>query len=106
MDKAALFTARTSQREVTVEGIGVFTVRGLSRAEVLRIQDIAKGDSLITEQLIVSMGSVDPQLTQDEVAQWQAVALATEMDPVSTAIAELSGLSARADKETYRSFRG
>jgi hypothetical protein len=109
IDKAALLAGRgIGTRMVEVPGVGKVEVRGLSRAEALDIQSqSAQGlDAAAMEQRLLALAMVSPSLTEDEVAQWQAVAPAGELEPISNAIQELSGLRVTALKEEMTSFRG
>jgi hypothetical protein len=88
-------------REVKTHA-GVVIVRGLTRAETLRLngaRDVGDLDVAEWEQQMVSTAMVSPKMTADEVARWQAVDKAGgSLGDVTDAIAELSGLSQGADK--------
>lgn len=106
VDKAKLLAQRTGDRRtVTVPGVGDVVVRGLTRAEVLSIQKKGEVDVAEMEALLVSFAMVEPEMTLDEVKQWQTVAPAGELEPISRAIQELSGLEAVAVKEQMKRFR-
>ena len=45
-------------------------VRGLSRAEAMKVGEVE--GVLATERCMLSLGLVDPKLTEDEVGMWQA----------------------------------
>lgn len=89
---------------------GVVIVRGLSRAEVLRLngaRDAGELDVAEWEQAMVSTAMVTPTMTEAEVAKWQ------EIDPaggalgdVTDAIARLSKLDEGASKSGVRRARG
>lgn len=104
MDKELLFKPRLPEAEVELAGIGVVRVRGLSRAEALQVQ-AAKGAEA-TERKTLTLGLVDPKLTEAEVGRWQAASAAGEIQAVAMRIAELSGMVEHADKEAYKSVRG
>lgn len=93
--KDKLLTRRLDEDDVKIPGVGTVRVRGLSRAEVLKIQRLGKKDA---EAHTMALGLVDPQMTFEEVQQWAAASPAGEMEPVSRRIAELSGIVAGADK--------
>ena len=97
MDKELLFKPRTEEADVEIPGVGTFRVRGLTRHEVLSAQGRAKGAEQI-ERVMLAMGVVDPKLTEDEVARWQRVAPAGEMEPVTSMIQQLSGMAEGAGK--------
>lgn len=103
MDKELLFKPRLPEADVEIAGVGTVRVRGLSRAEGLMVQNL-KG--LALERKVLSLGLVDPELTEAEVGKWQEASTAGELEPVSQRIAELSGMVEAADKEAYKSLRG
>lgn len=108
VDKSALLGKRTtaSTETVEVEGFGTFTVRGLTRGEALAMQKQGAMDAAVLEQQMLALALVDPVLTQDEVATWQTVAPAGELQPVTEAVERLSGLRTAAFKEEMQRFRG
>lgn len=101
MDKELLFRPRLPEADVEVPGVGTVRVRALSRAEVLLIQGV-EGTAAI-ERKTLSLGLVDPKLTEDEVGQWQEASLPNELDPVGERIAELSGMLEGSPKAAYKS---
>lgn len=107
LDKSKLLAVRTAEtRDVEVPGFGTVTVRGLTRAEALRVQTadgMAVGDM---EAYLVATALVDPEMSLDEVKQWQAVSPVGELQPVSEAVQELSGLAVNAVKDQIKDFRG
>lgn len=90
--------------DVEIPGLGTVRVRGLSRHEVIHVQAANGKGVAAVERLTVSLGLIDPQMTEDEVRQWQKVSGAMELDPVTRAIARLSGLAPGADKQAYKDF--
>lgn len=105
MDKELLFKARLHERDVELPGVGTVRVRALARGEVVAIKDA--GDLALDEyeRKLISLAMIDPTLTEDEVRQWQEAAPAGELEPVTNAIAELSGLDQEAAKRAYQQFR-
>ncbi|WP_436792665.1 hypothetical protein [Actinospongicola halichondriae] len=101
MDKSVLFQSRLPEKVVTIPGLGDFTVRGLSRAEVMQIQKIGASDASLIERKMLSMALIDPVLTEGEARQWQEASPATEIEPVTDAIAELSGMKEGSDRQVY-----
>jgi hypothetical protein len=101
--KARLLKPRVPEGTVELDGLGTIRVRGLSRGEVFMTQQ-AKGVEAM-ECKILALGMVDPQMTEDEVRQWQANSPAGEMEPVADKIRELSGLNRGAEKEAVQTFR-
>lgn len=112
-DKAALLAKREApgtvsgypEDDVPVPGFGTVRVRGLSRFEVLHIQSNHGKGVAAVEQLTVSLGLIDPPMTEAEVKVWQKVDVSGEIDPVTQRIGELSGMIRGADKEAYKSVR-
>lgn len=104
IDKEALL----SRRELTTEDVelpaGTVQVRGLTRAEALRVTG-RKLEESEAERVLLAMALVDPVLTEDEVRTWQRNAPAGELQPVVVAIQRLSGLAADAVKESMATFR-
>lgn len=95
--KARLLKHRVPEGTVELDGIGTVRVRGLSRGEVFAAQKTAK-DTESQECRYLALGMVDPELTEDEVRQWQASSPAGELEAVVEKIKELSGLGKAADK--------
>jgi hypothetical protein len=103
--KARLLKPRLSEETLEIDGIGEIRVRGLSRGEVFAAQKTTKGDVMAMERRVVSLGMVDPPMTEHEVEQWQRNSPAGEMEAVSVKINELSGLTKTAEKAAYAEFR-
>lgn len=104
MDKANLLKPRLSEGTVDIPGVGEVRVRGLSRHEVMFDVNKAKGAGAV-ERRILALGMVDPEMTEDDVAEWMKVTHAGELEPVVEKISELSGLGEGADKEAMSTFR-
>lgn len=102
MDKATLLKNRTAEREVEIEGVGTVRIRALTRREALQLQ----GKEMPIEEMerkMLAFSMVDPVLTEDEVRQWQEASPVGEIQVVSEAIAELSGMDLTAAKDAYKS---
>lgn len=106
--KAKLLADRSGvgTETVDIDGVGKVTVRGLTRAEVLSIQQNGDLDAAEMERKLLAFAMVEPALTEDEVRQWQAVAPAGELEPISAAIQQLSGLAVKQVKAEMQRFRG
>jgi hypothetical protein len=102
MDKELLFRPRLPEADVDVPGVGTVRVRALSRAEAMDVEN-AKGNAAI-ERRLLSLGLVDPVLSEMEVGLWQKAAPASELEDVSNKIAELSGLLPDSAKEAVKEF--
>lgn len=97
MDKAALLSDRLPRGEVEVPGVGTFALRALSRYELVLAGKGTEDGSLIEARLL-SYTLLDPQLSVDEVRQWQKLAPSGEVGMVVDKMRELSGLGEGADK--------
>lgn len=85
-------------REVPTHA-GPVIVRGLTRAEVLRINAKFDPGTPEWEQHAVAAALVTPSMTPGEVETWQSVDKAGgALGPVTDAISELSGMSEGASK--------
>lgn len=108
-DKAKLLAKRSDtptgfpEEDVEIPGFGTVRVRGLSRFEVLHLQNGPRS-ALALEQRTVAMGLVDPVMSEDEVKQWQKVAAAGELDILSQTIGRLSGMFEKSTKKAYQDF--
>lgn len=97
--KAKLLQRRVGQATVELPGLGTVTVRGLTRTEVLRIQD--QEGKRQYDAMTIAIGMVDPPFTFEEAQQWQDVSPAAELDLVTDKIAELSGMTKTAGTKAY-----
>lgn len=103
--KARLLAPRLPEGDVEIEGVGTVRVRALTRAELLQAGRLESKGPAAMERYTLACGMVDPAMTQDDVAAWQQASPANEMNAVSERINELSGISAGAAKEAYKSLR-
>lgn len=97
MDKSALLTERLPREEVPIPGLGTVTVRGLSRYE-LHLVNKGTDEAAVIERRMLAHAMVDPELTVDDVEQWQRCSAAGELTLVTEAVQRLSGLGEGADK--------
>ena len=112
-DKEQLLKPRLPEAEVELPGVGTVRVRGLSRGEVLNMQKATDIEArnmdgpryLIIERKMIAKAMVDPELSEDEVQNWQMNSPAGELEPVTKKIQELSGMSEAAEKEAVKTFR-
>lgn len=105
MDKAALKARRLAEEDVELPGVGTVRVRALSRAEAMTVT----GKELpveVMEQKLLSMAMVDPEMSEQDVAEWQAAASAGELEPVTKVVQRLSGLEQGAAKSGVQEVRG
>lgn len=91
------------EKLVEIPGFGEVLVRGLSRLETLNIgrstQDAAK-----QERMTVSMGMIEPVMTEAEVGTWQKVCTNNELAAVYLEIGRLSGMLPDSPKKAYKEF--
>jgi hypothetical protein len=106
IDKSQLTAKREeSTRDVELPTLGgSVRVRGLTRAEALRVQG-KQMDALEAERKLLHLAMVEPLMSEEDVRQWQHVAPAGELQPIQDAILTMSGLTADAVKEAVKSFR-
>jgi hypothetical protein len=83
-------------------GMGVVRVRGLSRAEALEVQKIADAGTLMLERRMLALAMVRPRMSEGKVREWQEVAPAGELEPVTDKVQELSGMAETSAKDIYR----
>lgn len=102
MDKEKLLAKRADtpsglpEDDVEIPDVGTVRVRGLSRDEVFGVQQVK--NTAAQERKIISLGMIDPEMTEIEVFTWQKNSPAGEMEPVADKIRELSGLKEDASK--------
>lgn len=87
------------------DGSGSVLIRGLTRSEAIRVAKEGGDDSEVMERLGMVAGLVDPEMTADEVAEWQANGLAANVAAVAGRIAELSNVDAKGGKGPTSSSR-
>lgn len=100
MDKELLLADRVTTRtaEVEIEGVGVVTVRALSRHEMIQGGKI--DDRSAQERYILSRAMVDPEMGEHDVAAWQKASIPGEINAVAMVVNELSGIKKGADKSS------
>lgn len=99
---------RFQEKTITLEGVGDITFRALSRDEVLTGRERNKNKTTAEiERVLVALAMIEPQLTEDEVAEWQAASPAGELETITREIMHLSGMNSTSgqplDKEAYKS---
>ncbi|HSH58628.1 MAG TPA: hypothetical protein VK988_03100 [Acidimicrobiales bacterium] len=83
---------------------GTIDIRGLSRAEVVQMRkEGATVDDMEVATLVAGM--VDPSLTEEEVRQWRNTRTSDEIERVSDAILDLSGMLPDSQHNKERTFR-
>lgn len=99
VSKEQLLKPRLEEADVEIRGVGTVRVRALSRGEIFMMQTRTEGKGTdVKERLILSLGMIDPALTDSEIREWHGAAPAGELDPVVDKIRDLSGLAEGADK--------
>lgn len=103
ISKELLLKPRLEEREVDLPGVGAVRVRGLSRAETVRLGQLELGQA---DAFLLQRGLVQPALTPEEIDQWRDSVSADEIAPAYEMIAALSGIGPAALREAVLSFRG
>lgn len=80
-------------------------IRGLSAFEVHLMRKRAGDNGERADAIALSMGLVDPQLSEDETTAWMKSRPAGETVAVCARIRDLSGLNDDAPDEAYKSIR-
>lgn len=101
MDKELLFKYRVAEGEVVIPNVITVRVRGLTRAEAFKVQEMGAEEG---EAYTMHLAMVDPKLTIEEIKRWQNNSPAYEIEPVTDKIKELSG-SEISEKQAMNSFR-
>lgn len=103
MDKAKLLASRLPTEDVDVPGVGKVRIRALSRAEALAGIS-GDGTPGSFERALLAVALVDPELTPDEVGQWQKASHPDEIEAVVRRVNALSGIGKEAAKAAYKEF--
>jgi hypothetical protein len=104
VNKEALFAPRLPEQDVEIPGVGTIRVRALTREEALTV----RGREMPVDEMerrLLEAALIAPALTKGEVRLWQQACPAGELEPVTNAILELSGMTAEAPKEEMKQFR-
>lgn len=104
LSKTELLARRLGEAEYEIPGVGTVRMRGLSRAEVLELRSL-EGGVAATDRRMLSLALVDPPVTEDDVATWQQNSNPGEIEALTLAIADLSGMGDGAAKAAYKSVR-
>jgi hypothetical protein len=99
MDKAALLAMSVPTEEFEIEGVGIITLRGMTRYEMMLVfkRQESTGE-LSAEQFSLSIGIVDPKMTEDDIAAWQKVAPGGLLNKIAMRVNALSGIGKDAAK--------
>lgn len=87
---------------VEAPGLGAVRVRGLNRVEILLLQKI--DDMQTRERKMLAMAVLEPAMAEHQAGLWQTLSPAGEIEPVTTRIAQLSGMLPDSAKEAYQEF--
>lgn len=102
MDKSLLTAKRNKTEELEIPGIGTVTLRAITRSEAFRFVGKTMPEEKM-EAIVLSLALVDPQMTEAEVAEWQSVASAGELQAVVEKALQISGLAEDSAKSAYKS---
>lgn len=108
MDKAVLLKGYLPEADVELpSGAGTVRVRGLSRLEAIRMNGVMESDTELkeSEDLAVSLGMIDPRMTDTEVHEWRVNTVAADIQAVAVKISELSNMDEQAGKGPISSSR-
>jgi hypothetical protein len=97
VSKAELLAKRFGVEDFDVPELGAFKIRPLTRAEALEIKgkDMPVAEA---EQRILSCACVDPDLSEEDVAELQTNVPAGLLEPLVDRIAVISGMKLEAGK--------
>lgn len=101
--KEALLAKRFKIEEIPIDGVGVIKVRALSRDEMLGVD--SEQPALKIERFVLSRTMVDPEMSEQDIADWQAASGAGEIGKVMDKVYEMSGIARGQAKEQYKSVR-
>lgn len=104
--KEDLFAEHIETEDFELPSGLVVRLRGLTAYEVHLMRKQAGGDGASADALALSMGLVEPKLTEDEALRWMKSRPAGESVDACARIRDLSGLNDAAPKEAYKSLRG
>ncbi|WP_410669133.1 hypothetical protein [Amycolatopsis sp. cmx-4-68] len=92
VSKEDLLAKRFGVEDFEVPELGTFRIRALTRAQALEIKD-REMPVAIAEQRILSRAVVEPQLSEEDVAELQAHVPAGLLEPLVDRIATISGMT-------------
>lgn len=104
VSKDDLLRSRLASRPFEIDGVGEVTIRPLSRTEALELND-NKLTLAERDRKLIAAAMVDPALTEDEVRRWQENSPAGELEPLTRALLDLSGMTKSAAKQAMVTFR-
>lgn len=90
LDKSTLHAYAMPTEEFEVMGGATVLVRGLTRAEAMRMQEALTKSTADAEVMLLAAGLVDPPMSQDEVKRWLAAWPVDAFDALEAKIMELS----------------
>lgn len=102
MDIELLLARRVPEREHEIPGVGTVRLRGLTRAEGMKLSGIK--DLALRERYALSCAMVDPVMSEAQVGLWMQAAPAGELEELGQIVAELSGMAPGADKAAVGTF--
>lgn len=108
MDKNKLFARRLKESEVEIPDVGTVRIRALTREEVLKLGIVPGSavelDIAVAEQKMLSKAMVDPEMSENDIRQWQENSPAMEINIVFEAVLKMSGLAPGTAKEMVKQF--
>lgn len=101
----ALLSQETDQTaDVEIEPFGTFTVKGLTRGEVLAMRQNQSADLAALERKMLVKALLEPKMSDGQLRKWQEVAPAGQMQPLIEAVEVLSGMREGEVKENIKQF--
>lgn len=103
MDKSKLLSKRLSTKEIRIgNDEDTVTIRSLSREDALKVthKEMAVAE---LERFVLSRTMVDPEMSEDDVREWQRNSDAGEIQSVFEEVLRLSGLTKDSGKAAYKS---
>jgi hypothetical protein len=101
LTREQILARKTGRGTVTFADGGQVHIRALTRNEALAVREL----DTVAEQdnLIISTGLVDPEMSVEDVAAWAASDAAGDLAAVSEGIAVISGMTPKSGKEATKS---
>lgn len=94
----------TREEDYEMDSGLVVRIRPLTRAEVLKINGMKGLDTAARESHYLSRALVEPRMTPDNVAAWQARGLAGDIGELVERVQHISGLDPKGEKAAAKEF--
>lgn len=104
LTREQILARKTGKGKATLPDGSQVAIRGLTRDEVLEMQELEKLGQ--KDNYIIATGMTNPVMSLEDVAAWGASADAGDLVAVSDAIQEISGLKKGAGKSDVAAAGG